>query len=78
MEILRVVQQVSLAISAKCRYIFPHSHCGNGLCGVIPSKLVALIIAPVAQLVEQWPFKPLAGGSSPPGRTTQKHCYQRF
>ncbi len=37
--------------------------------GVIPSKLVALIIAPVAQLVEQWPFKPLAGGSSPPGRT---------
>ena len=34
--------------------------------------------APVAQLVEQWPFKPLAGGSSPPGRTTLKHCYQWF
>ena len=26
--------------------------------------------APIAQLVEQWPFKPLVGGSSPPGCTT--------
>lgn len=25
--------------------------------------------APIAQLVEQWPFKPLVGSSSLPGRT---------
>ena len=27
---------------------------------------------PVAQLVEQWPFKPLAAGSNPAGHTQQK------
>ena len=32
----------------------------------------AVILAPVAQLVEQWPFKPLALGPNPSGRTTQK------
>ena len=35
--------------------------------------LIKFDYAPVAQLVEQWPLKPLVDGSSPSGCTEEKY-----